>query len=328
MTKKVLSPQTFMQQTYAIIQGSNSVYCSNLIHYGSSPAFEKIVHDYENEIATTQKVCFKNREFHFAIYKYTIFKYFKDSLKKLDDGNYEVSLTFISPDLWSDPCEYAFYEHNKTINNDSYDIFCICTTLEPTEGEEVAWKRYERDNSTDKKTIRVGYRFEPFYKFLDKLAKESKEDISFYLSMADYSQSRDYFKKNLTKAYSSLDEYINDCSKKRKAFANENEMRIFLVKKNCFKKTANNTMELKTKMSPIDVKNLFHSFALPPYPPFPKSSPKCFYYGKIQDLDNFDLRIELKNLFDFDIIQSRLYETKPDTEYVKKLVAEYRQKNP
>ncbi len=317
------------QQNYNAFSNCKNVFCSDLISYGkSNPFFQKIVRDYEKGTPTKVKVSFKNRDFHFAIYRYMKFKHLKKMIEGPINGDFNFKLSFISPYLWDDPCESVFYKPAIQIQNEWYNILCICTTLEPTENEESAWRRAQRSNDTDEKTVRVAFDFSAFCQTLEKIA--SKEgDLSFYLSLADYSESRDFFKKN--KPYSTLDEYIELMSKKRKAFAYENEMRIFAVRKikssDC--ETQEETKDFDIDLSEDERNILFKDITLPPYPPIPKKNPQSHFYHKIQDYDNLDLRIGIEDLSfpNTKIKQSRLYELKSDNSFAKSLVDRCKGKN-
>jgi len=325
MAKKV-SFFSANNQSFDPVNGLDNVFCSDLISYQKkSPSFKKIVRDYDIGQPKTVEVSFKNRDYHFAIYKYTKFEYLRKSIKKIANG-YEISLTFVSPCLWNDPCESVLYEPLVTINGESYNILCLCTTLEPTESEESAWNRSGRSDVLDEKTVRVAYDFLPFCNLLEKMANKDK-DVTFYLSMADYSESRAYFNPIIKKTYSCIEDYICELSKKRKAFAYENEMRVFVVQKITNENSADEKdLRLKTfcaELNEVEVNSLFKPITLPPYPPFPKNNPKSHFYKNIQDLDNFDLRIAITDLFPFQINQSHLYEINGDTRFVKKLESLY-----
>jgi hypothetical protein len=313
-----------IEQTFS--KKSNNVYCSDFIKSNPLPSFEKIVHNYETELPETIEISFNHRDYHFAIYQYIKFGYFKKVLNKKSNGSYEVALTFLSPNKWNDPCESVLYQPNINIGGDLYRVSCFCSTLEPTESEESAWNRNKRECETDRKTVRVAYDFNSFCALLEKLAK--KYAVNFYLCIADYSNSRDYFNKPKSeKKYSSLEGYLNDLSRKRKAFAYENEMRIFAVQKNPDVSNGVNDADgiytFRTDLNDAEVKEFFHSVTLPPLPPFTKDDPRAFYYNRIQDLDNFDLRIGLRNLYSFQIAQSHLYELNGKSNYANDLVKEY-----
>ena len=320
--------QALNLQNYSAIHGMNNVFCSNLIHFGNPPSFQKIVRDYKKGVATKQTISFKNRDFNFAIYKYAKYKYFNQSITA-KNGTYDVSLTFVSPFKWDDPCESVFYQPNINIGGKYYDVKCICTTLEPTEGEEAAWKRNESSYIIDDKTIRVAYGFMPFCELLEQIGNEN--GVFFYLSMADYSESRDYFKMNQNKMYNSIDDYICDLSKKRKAFAYENEMRVFVVRE--VQNSTNNIDDMVTFLTNIGQKkvhNLFLNVTLPPLKPFPYNSPQKCIYGRMQDIENFELRIQLLNLCGSTLFQNKnlrqchLYEINGSSTFATSLVNLYR----
>lgn len=305
-------------QSYSNIQGLTNVYCSNLIHYNDPiPSFHKIVYDYNTATDRETTISFKHREFHFSIYKYIKYKYFKNSIKKNKTGGYDVSLTFVTPDNWNDPFESVFYKSKIHINKKTYYVTCFCATLEPTESEESAWNRNIYSAEDDEKTIRVSYEFMSFCKFLERIGKE--KGLSFYLSIANYSLSRSSFKKRKT-SYTSLDDYLNDLSKKRKAFAYENEMRVFAVKN----RDMGDIFTIHANILESDLTNLVKSVTLPPYPPINKKSEKSKFYSQIQDLDNFGLRTGIMNIINnkLSIKQCRLYELYPskNSSFINKLI--------
>lgn len=308
-------------------KSKDGVYCSKLINPGPFPSFKKIVHDYVTELPKAIEVCFDHRNYDFAIYQYLKFGFFRQSVKNKDNGRYDVSLTFLSPRRWSDPCESVFYQPDIRIADARYRILCMCTTLDPTESEESAWNRVARKSMTDEKTIRIAYNFDAFCVLLSKMA--TKNAMSFYLSMADYSKSREYFRAATANTYTTLEDYLNELSRKRKAFAYENEMRIFAVQQLPDDTPAEvndvqDKLTLTVELQEDELKDLLHSLSLPPYPPFPNNDPRAFYYSQIQDYDNFDLRIGAMNVYHgLTIRQSRLYDLNKDTSYVKSIVKTY-----
>ena len=145
------------------------------------------------------------------------------SLQRLLTDLQNSTLSFLSPKLWKDPFERTFYDDNLTINNRHYDIRCICTTYDYVENEEAEWNRSNKKIDM----VRVSFCFDKFCELLDGIGK--KEKCVFYISIADYSQSKDNLIKSNTPKYASIEEYIKVMSLKRKAFSYENEMRIFAV---------------------------------------------------------------------------------------------------
>ena len=286
------------------------VFCSNCIQYESGhSSFEKIGRDYEHESVQYTKVSFNHRNHAFHINKYMKCRYFLDSTNR-SSGKLTFKLTFVTPDKWDDPCESFFYNSNIVINNKQCNLACYSTTLESTENEESAWKRGENNSivSPGDKTIRVSFDFMTLCKALNNYAKD--KDIRFYLSMCDYSESRDFFtnKKNTTFIINEETDYIQLMSKKRKAFSYENEMRIFAVGDGVNVKDG--LFQVELDIPNAQIKSLIPKVTLPPYPVIPREDPFATAYANIQDMSNFPLRAAIKKQHkDIGIQQCRLYQT-------------------
>ncbi len=286
------------------------VFCSNCIQYESGhSSFEKIGHDYEHESIQYTKVSFNHRNHAFHINKYMKCRYFLDSINR-SSGKLTFKLTFVTPDKWDDPCESFFYNPKIVIKDKQCNLACFSTTLESTENEESAWKRGENNSIVfpGDKTIRVSFNFINLCNALNDFAKG--KDIRFYLSMCDYSESRDFFtnKKNTTFIINEETDYIQLMSKKRKAFSYENEMRIFAVGNDVNIKEG--LFQVELDITNLQITSLIPIVTLPPYPVIPREDPFATAYANIQDMSNFPLRAAIKKQHkDIDIQQCRLYQT-------------------
>lgn len=190
-------------------------------------------------------------------------------------------LTFVSPVLWNDPFEKLFFRESIQIGKIEYSVRCICMTYDWIESEEAAWLR----SGEDSEVVRVEYDF-------DKLCAElnGMMDYDFYFSIVDYSLPRqdiitlsnDY--KGGKWAPNSIDDYLNVISLKRKAFMYENEIRLFMVKKQPIN---GDIISLGYFNSPIV------SVCLPP--------------KRLSPLDEVE---KAKKRYGIDVKQSRLYDIK------------------
>ena len=180
------------------------------------------IYDYSKDIIRRQLIPIKlksNKNLH-------LFRYQQASHFIRDAAS--CRLTFISPALWNDPFEKLFFRESIQIGQIKYSIRCICLTYDWIESEEAAWLRAGENNET----VRVDYDFEELCSELNKM-----KEVDFYFSVVDYSLSRKEIIK-LSNDFrggawtpNSIDDYLNVMSLKRKAFTYENEIRLFLVKK-------------------------------------------------------------------------------------------------
>ncbi len=212
------------------------------------------------------------------------------------------NITFVSPNLWDDPFESKFYKDDLKIDEKPVDIRCICTTYDCVYNEEAAWNR-----ATNKEnTVRVSYNFKEYCEMLSEIGQEKA--CRFYLSVADYSQSKDnLLVSNIKDEYSAIEKYIKLMSLKRKAFAYENELRIFAVFEG--EKLPLNDVE-SFKLCNKKYSEIIHHITLPPLQPN-KSINKVFDYDKLQEAKNTPLKDKLaKSLPTVKIQESRLYSKK------------------
>lgn len=210
----------FIRTSYSCITGSN-VFANNIKKVQGRYRLWRYIYDYNVEQPKLDPIPIKiksNKEL-------PLFRYMNASRLLSDIQMHKLS--FISPCLWADPFEQLFFrEEGVVIGGATYYIRCICFTYDWIESEEAAWNR--SDDSQE--VVRVEYNFE---KLCDYLI--SFKEYKFYFSVMDYSMPRaDIIKLSngfKTKRWfpSSLDEYLNVMSLKRKAFSYENEIRLFMV---------------------------------------------------------------------------------------------------
>ena len=213
----------------------------------------------------------------------------------------EQKFFFLSPCLWKDPYENVFYNKGLQINGKLVDVRCICTTYDRVDSEESSWVRGANE---DGKIIRVSYKYQELCDFLNRIG--TKNHCDFYISIVDYSQSKDsLIKKNKT-SYSDINDYVKVLSLKRKAYSYENELRIIAV----FEEPYASSLEKAHpfKLNKNDFVKMIASICLPPLKPFLRDDNRYKYYQKLQEIENIGMKKELANLLPgVDITQSRLY---------------------
>jgi hypothetical protein len=255
------------------------------------------------------------------------FAYFKEEIQNN-------KLTFISPLLWKDPYETIFFEKNKIIKGDTFNLWCICSAYDSVSNEESAWLRSNFNNvsnDVNDKIIRVSYSFDKLCQVLENISNYSKNQVEFYISIIDYSQSKDTLIKKKGMLINSIDDYLNLLSLKRKAFFYENELRLFAVTKTpAFNNKTNVEIDDIFKANynvncSCSLSDAIFSVTMPPMEPFKRTDARFSEYAKFQDLYNLDLRIQLIKLIQDTrkIQQSRLYTNETDTKWIGNLVNNY-----
>ena len=211
------------------------------------------------------------------------------------------TFSFVSPTKWQDPFERVFYEENLIINNQRYDIRCICATYDYVYNEEAAWNR----NDSREDVVRVSFSFQALCDLLEKIA--TKYCCQFYISIVDYSQSKKNLIKKNTPSYTTIENYIQQMSFKRKAFAYENEMRIFAV----FDGSHLHCNDIVFfKLDTKDYANAISFVTLPPMKPI-NNLPLRINRDFLQEGKNAPIRAILsKKLSSKIILESRLYSKK------------------
>lgn len=296
-----------IHKPYYFRMKSTHVYVSDDLYkdYNGNVTVKKWISDYEKAYPKEIDIHFPasgKKAWHpFYINRYIPFSHFKSDIDNK-------RLTFVSPILWEDPFENVFYDENLTIKNKKVNIACVCATYDYVDGEEAAWKRGE--SNKEDKTIRVSLDFEKTCYLLEQIG--GSNNCIFYISIVDYSQSKDSLIKKNTPLYNTVDDYIKVMSLKRKAFAYENELRILAVSDNNFGQNPPSSKDLIH--FPIDTKDYISAIekvTLPPLRPFKRNDARFKLYKTMQDNDNLNLRTELSKILpNTTINQSQLYNTK------------------
>lgn len=286
-------------------QYKNHLFVSNdlIMQQNGGITIKKWVSDYEQALPKSIDYHFnpdsgsKSLPWHpFRIHHYIPFSRFTVALEKSE-------LNFPSPIKWLDPYESLFYEENVMIGDEFIDIRCLCTTYESVDGEESAWARGGGING---KMIRVSYKYHELCKVLDRIAQENH--CLFFISICDYSQSKDNLQKKNKPCYTSLADYVKTMSLKRKAFTYENELRIFAVFKNTNKLRSPLPVVFSFKLNANDYQNMIATVCLPPLKPFPRDDERNKHYEELQDIENKGIKEKLSILLHgVKIVQSRLY---------------------
>ena len=220
--EKVKIMINFIPAPYSKIANTTNVFANNIKQIQGQYRLWRYIFDYAVEQPKLDPIPVKLKSKKgLSLFRYMNASHLLSDLK-------EQKLSFVSPELWNDPFEKLFFRESIKIGQINYSIRCICLTYDWIESEEAAWLRAGENNET----VRVDYDFEKLCSELNKM-----KDVDFYFSVVDYSLSR----KEIIKlsndfrggAWSpnSIDDYLNVMSLKRKAFTYENEIRLFLVKK-------------------------------------------------------------------------------------------------
>ena len=275
MIEPIVSKQNFIKR-------AEGVFVSNMIQYDDEGNVIKVLGGEKDIIISS--------EWPMTIFRYIPFSRLFTEIK-------EKTLTFISPQLWEDPFESAFFDLNN-----QYDVKCLCFTYNGSIGEEWAWKAFKNKEQI----VRIEILFDKLVKELSKAANTNKGGWKFYITVCDYTMDKNIlvsYYKNAKKLKQplSLEGYLNLLSIKRKAFANEREIRIFAVS------NSNNTESVKT-FKKISHKNFMSRVMLEPLSPFPDKLRKK-YYSQLQEIHNKGIRIFLEK-WGIKLQQSHLYETK------------------
>lgn len=299
----------------SFIKIRSNVYCSSLLEYRGdiSATIRKPMLDYNNKTTKHIEVNFSKSVHPFFVHRYIKFTHFRDSLK---NGNME--LVFASPYKWNDPYETMYYEPNVKIGADTFNIACMCCCYDDVESEESAWNRNNLPANVDEKTIKVSFNMDSLCDVLEQYASQNP-GISLYFSIVDYSQSKSQLiPKNKPSSYSSIGDYISIMSLKRKAFAYENELRIFAVSENTQPFFSSDGL-FKVSV-PVASPSLLAKVTLPPMSPILPKDPRFVVYPELQDIENYDLRLEIERILPgVQINQSQLYNMKKSlSSWIKK----------
>lgn len=156
------------------------------------------------------------------VYRYMRYAWAKNLIESKE-------ISFADPKIWEDPFEKRF-ACGKYDGFTPRQLACLCVTTEHGENEAAFWRAFDPDGKHD--LVQVTLDFEILLKSLDKFAKEYGAKV--YVKACDYkytsaelkSSGKDSFLDGVEK----VDEktFIDLMSLKRRAFASENELRIFI----------------------------------------------------------------------------------------------------
>ena len=229
------------------------------------------------------------------IWPLTIFRYMPFS--RLYTELERKTMTFISPELWTDPFEKAFNTSSKGFN-----LKCLCFTFNGSLGEEWAWKAF----SNSEQLVRIEILFEKLVDALSVASSQNGNKWDFYISVCDYSLDKRSIisiinqNKKAAKTNNILD-CLNMMSIKRKAFSYEKEIRVFAVPKD------NNT-ESTLQIKKVDYKNFITRVLLEPLEPF-QDDLRTKFYSQLQLIHNAGIK-EYFTKQKIKVQQSHLYEIK------------------
>lgn len=215
-------------------------------------------------------------------------------------------LVFVLPETWLDPFERRFWKTSfEKYNYQQPEIACMCFTNKSSTNEEAAWKMYA-DNK--EKSLRISFDRNTLLYILDKYAKENNCKI--YIGKVIYTYNR----KQIIGLHNQINPFFpnsnefTDCHYltlmciKRKAFAFENEIRIFIVKR---------TLNWVGKLLkiPVVINNvLIPRIVIGPLAPFGCNDLRQEIYKEIQKNESVIYKRQLRKLIpNCDIIQSQLY---------------------
>ncbi len=234
----------------------------------------------------------------------TLYKYMP--YDRLMDCVANRELVFVSPATWIDPFERRFWktDYNQKYNYIQPEIACMCLTTKSSTNEEASWKMYADSKS---KALRISFNVKQLLKTLEDYAKKNRCEI--YVGKAIYILERKdivglhnnvnvFFPKDNF----SLNHYLTLMCLKRKAFAFENEIRIFIIKDNIT--WDNNIIKIPTKID----KDLIPRIIIGPLTPFPSGDSRRSLYNMIQNVEGNTYKQRLgEAIQSCDVKQSQLY---------------------
>lgn len=220
-------------------------------------------------------------------------------------------LVFVSPETWIDPFERRFWQTDYSKRYQGFkrpEIACMCLTTKSSTNEEAAWKMYA--DNTDK-ALRISIRKKQLFDNLEKYAVSNGCKV--YIGSAIY----DYERKEITGLHNKINEFFPKDDKftvehylslmclKRKSFAFENEIRIFIVKDKL--NWAGNLVKVPMQIN----KNLIPRIIIGPLKPFSNNDPRKSLYNIIQNTEKEVYKSNLiRAINGCDIQQSQLYTNK------------------
>lgn len=243
----------------------------------------------------------------------SLFKFIRHEHSKLSLFNKQY-LTFVSPECWEDPFEYASFDEYNLDEGDR--LFCFCTTVSRSHGEESFWRRY--DPTCEGNYVMWSLDFVKLINALSNVSKRKK--VTFYIALIDYSFNKETVRQILNIKPTSTLQQIEQLCIKRKAFAHENEARIFAVINQDSKikndgyflrvpltlaKPINNGEKINRK--DLGKNSILQKIVLPPYKPGHKGQFADHEYAVLQHIFN-DNKRKFYEKFDIKIEQCGLYE--------------------
>lgn len=207
-------------------------------------------------------------------------------------------LVFVSPVTWVDPFERRFWktDYSRKYNFIRPEIACMCLTTKSSTNEEAAWRMYAEGKS---KALRISFNVKRLLDTLESYAQTNH--CAIYIGKAIvglHNQVNEFFPKNNF----SLEHYLTLMCLKRKAFAFENEIRIFIVNNN-------NTWNSDIIKIPVKIdKNLIPRIMIGPLTPFANSDPRRSLYNTIQKVEGDVYKQQLGEAIQgCEVKQSQLY---------------------
>jgi len=240
---------------------------------------------------------------------YTLYKYMP--YNRLNECVQNKELVFVSPETWIDPFERRFWEtdYSSKYGYHQPEIACMCLTTKSTTNEEASWKMYSDSTS---KALRISFNKNQLFNILNSYALNNNCEI--YIGKAIYTYDRKaiiglHNQANvffpIPPAQFTLIHYLTLMCLKRKSFAFENEIRIFIVKKNL--DWTGNLIKVKTN---IDNK-LIPRIIIGPLNPFSPTDPRRALFNTIQKAEEGVYKKRLSNIIPgCKIHQSQLYTDK------------------
>ena len=324
LIKERLTKKCYSQDYFAFIKKNVDIY--DILHILESKSFMEYYRksnksieslktfkiDSSSSITTSSKISFfdgfdpqKTK----SLYKYIPLNRF---LKNLEDNE----LVFVSPTTWRDPYEKKYWLADySALSFTKPNIYCMCLTRNRRKNEDAAWNLYTYNKN--EKIIQIEYDIQ---KLLDKLSKNSLIK-KIYIGDAIY----DYTSPEINNLYKNgekghflffnefnEDKFFNLLRVKRKSYAFEDEVRLFI------KPNHLNEIENVFTIKNIDYNSIIKSIRLAPFYPFELNDCRNVVYKQLQKIESNCIKQELsKRLPKIKIHQSLLY-----TETKKKITIE------
>ena len=241
----------------------------------------------------------------YTLYKYMPYKRLVGSVKNKE-------LVFVSPKTWVDPFERRFWKTDYSKRYNGFiqpEIACMCLTTKSSTNEEAAWKMYADD--TDK-ALRISIRKKQLFDNLENYAISNNCKV--YVGKAIYEYDRttivglhnhinEFFPKSPNEF--SLAHYLTLMCLKRKSFAFENEIRLFIVKEKL------DWVGDLIKVSMEINKDLVPRVTIGPLKPFTNDDPRKGLYNIIQNTEKEVYKNKLTTtITNCNVTQSQLYTDK------------------